>query len=282
MKEARPDARSQAVARIVRLPDDLFLRLERDHREHRAENLFLGHAHPVVDLREDGWLNEKSMHQLWIGGDLPSIDQVRAFLLGNIDVALDLFLLAFEGRRTHLGLHLQRIAQLDGVRALGQPADDLIMDASLHKEPRAGDTGLATGGEDARNDAVDHPFIRVVENDVGRLATQFEAHTGQVIGGVLHDPDAGRGRSGEGYLVYPWMAHQRPAGAGTIAGHDVEDAGREARFGEESGEFKCGRRRVLGGFDDKGTAGASLKDSSKSGEFQGVMAPTTPMGSRRV
>ena len=30
------------------------------------------------------------------------------------------------------------------------------------------------------------------------------------------------------------------------------------------------------------SAGASLKDSSKSGEFQGVMAPTTPIGSRRV
>src|SRR5436305_2519043 len=115
----RPDARGQAVARVVRLSDNLLLRLKRDHREHRAENLFLGHAHPVVHLREDGWLNEKSIHQLWIGGDLPAIGQVRAFLLGNVDVALDLFLLAFEGSRAHLGLHLQRIAQFDGASALG-------------------------------------------------------------------------------------------------------------------------------------------------------------------
>src|SRR2546421_7195835 len=47
---ARPDARSQAVARIVRLPDGLFLRLERDYREQLAANLFLRHAHPAVDL----------------------------------------------------------------------------------------------------------------------------------------------------------------------------------------------------------------------------------------
>src|SRR5205814_1545721 len=110
---ARPDARSQAIARVVRLPDNLLLRLERDHRE-----------------------------------------------------------------------------------------------------PGARDTGLTTGGEDARNDAVDHPFVRVVEHDVGRLAAQFEAHTGQVIGGVLHDPDPCRRRAGEGHLVYPWMAHERPAAAG--------------------------------------------------------------------
>ena len=132
---ARPDAGGQSIARLVRLPDDLFLRLERDHGEYRAENLFLSYAHLVVDLREDGRLNEKAMHQIRVGGNLPSSDQLSALRLGNVDVTLDLFLLAFEGRRTHLCLHLQRVAQLDSTRALGKSANDFIMHLRFDKEP---------------------------------------------------------------------------------------------------------------------------------------------------
>src|SRR5256714_13528782 len=98
---ARPDAGGKAITRLIRLPDDLFLRLERDHGEDRAENLFLGYAHLVVDLREDGRLNEKAMHQIRVGGNLPSSDQLSALRLGNVDVTLDLVLLAFEGRWAH-------------------------------------------------------------------------------------------------------------------------------------------------------------------------------------
>src|SRR5260370_7459703 len=105
---ARPDARGQAIARLVRLPDDLFLGLEWDHGEYRAENLFLGYAHLVVNPREDSRLNEKAMHQFRVGGDLASSDQLSALRLGNVNVTLDLFLLAFERPRPHLFLYLHR------------------------------------------------------------------------------------------------------------------------------------------------------------------------------
>jgi hypothetical protein len=52
------------------------------------------------------------------------------------------------------------------------------------------------------------------------------------------------------------------------------------------GEREEWMRGVLGGFDDERAAraspGASLKVISSSGEFHGVIAPTTPTGSRRV
>ena len=163
---------------------------------------------------------------------------MSTFLLGNVDVTLDLFLLAFEGSRPHLCLHLQRVAQLDGAGTLGEPADDFIMHLRFDKEPRACDTGLATSGENPRNHPIDDPFIRVGEDDVGRLAAQLKAHTGQVIGGVLHHPDAGRGRPGKCHLVYPRMAHERSTCARAVAGDDVEDAGRESRLCEEPGELK--------------------------------------------
>src|SRR5712692_10734848 len=251
---ARPDAGGQAVARLVRLPDDLFLGLEWDHGEYQAENLFLGYAHLVVNPREDGRLNEKAMHQFRVGGNLASSDQLSALRLGNVNVTLDLFLLAFEGRRTHLCLYLQRVAQLDSTRTLGKAVDDFIMHLRFDKEPRAGDAGLATGGENSCNHPVDDPLIRVGEDDIGRLPTQLEAHTGQVIGGILHHMDAGRSRPGESHLVYPWMAHEWPTRARAIARDDVEDAGGESRLGEEPGELKRRRRGVFGGLDHKGAA----------------------------
>src|SRR5260370_17289380 len=119
---ARTDAGGQAIARLVRLPDDLFLRLEWDPGEYRAENLFLGYAHLVVNPREDSRLNEKAMHQFRVGGNLASSDQLSALRLGNVNVTLDLFFLAFEGRRTHLCLYLQRVAPLDTTPPPAKPA----------------------------------------------------------------------------------------------------------------------------------------------------------------
>lgn len=88
----------------------------------------------------------------------------------NGNITLDFFLLLFEGDRAHLRFQLQRVAQLDGASALGKPADDLVMELSLYEEPRARDTGLTTGREDARNHPVDDSFVRVGEDNVGRLS----------------------------------------------------------------------------------------------------------------
>src|SRR5260370_30558162 len=130
---ARPDAGGEAIARLVRLPDELFLRLEWDPGEYRAENLFLGYAHLVVNPREDGRLNEKAMHQFRVGGNLASSDQLSALRLGNVNVTLDLFLLAFEGRRTHLCLYLQRVAQLHSTPTLCKAVADFILHFLLAK-----------------------------------------------------------------------------------------------------------------------------------------------------
>src|SRR5256885_6993436 len=88
-----PDASGKAIARIICYADSLFFRAKRDDREHRSENLFLCDTHAVVHVSEDGWLNEIAIHQFWISGDIPSIDQLSTFLLCNIDVTLDLLLL---------------------------------------------------------------------------------------------------------------------------------------------------------------------------------------------
>ena len=43
---------------LLAICDDLVLRLERDHRQDRAEDLFLGESHVGRDAVEDGRLDE--------------------------------------------------------------------------------------------------------------------------------------------------------------------------------------------------------------------------------
>ena len=79
---------------------------------------------------------------------------------------------------------------------------------------------------------------------------------------------------------------QRLAGLGAEAGDDVDHAGREAGLVDQS----ASRSTVAEVYSDglitivlpAHSAGASLLVVSVSGEFQGVIAPTTPSGSRVV
>ncbi len=58
---ARPDARRQTVLHAVRDGDGLVVGLERDHGEHRAEDLALLHEGPRFDAEEERWLDEPAL-----------------------------------------------------------------------------------------------------------------------------------------------------------------------------------------------------------------------------
>jgi ParB family chromosome partitioning protein len=73
----------------------------------------------------------------------------------------------------------------------------------------------------------------VLEEDVGRLAAEFERHRNQVLARVLHDQPARRRLAGEGDLGDARRGRQRLAGLETEAVDDVEHAGRQA--GRRSG-----------------------------------------------
>ena len=62
------------------------------------------------------------------------------------------------------------------LRERDQLLDELIVNALLHEQPRAGDAGLAGRGEDARDHALHRVVeIRIVEHDVRRLAAELHA-----------------------------------------------------------------------------------------------------------
>ena len=131
----------------------------------------------------------------------PPITTARALGLGDLDVVEDLAVLRRGGDRADVGVGLHRIALARGAAKLGDLLGEGLVDRVLHQEPRAGDAGLAGGGEDAgdraRRGGVE---VGVVEHDVGRLAAELERDVLQALGGLGVDLRAGRVRAGEGDL----------------------------------------------------------------------------------
>ena len=107
-------------------------------------------------------------------------------------------------------------------------ASDFLCDAFLDEQPRAGAADVALVEEDAVDDAFDGLVERgVVEDDVGRLAAEFEGEFFAGAGEGALDDFADFGGAGEGDLGGERMVDHGGSGfAG--AGDDVDDAGRQA------------------------------------------------------
>src|SRR5262245_35789786 len=111
----------------------------------------------------------------------------------------------------------------------------------MDEQARAGDAGLARGGEDARDDAVGSRLeVGVGEYELRRLAAELERHPTDVLGGTLGDVDPRPRRSRERDLVDPRVARERAADFGAVPCDDVEDAGREAGLGDPLGKLESG------------------------------------------
>jgi hypothetical protein len=155
----------------------------------------------------------------------------------------------------------------------------------VDEEPGAGDARLTRSREYAGNHAVVRGFeVRVVEDDVRRLAVELQADPGEVDWRVLHYAYSRRGGAGERHLVHARVTHQRTARLLSETRDHVDDAWREARLVDELRKLQCGGAGVCSaGFtttvQPAASAGTNLKVKRSSGEFHGTMAPTTPIDS---
>src|SRR6185436_3801115 len=110
--------------------------VERDHGEHRPEDLLLGDAHLVVHVGEDGGLHVPAL--LHGGGAaVAADDDPGALLLAEGDVLLDPLLLALGDERADLGGGVVGIAHGHAADRLGQRLDDLVV-----ARPTGEDAGL--------------------------------------------------------------------------------------------------------------------------------------------
>ena len=170
----------------------------------------------------------------------PPPESEFGFFLADLDVGVDAVVLFFADQRAHLGFAIERRTELDLLCFLGHGFDELFVDRFLHQDAAAGGADFALIDEDAEERAVDGGFeIGVGEENVGRLAAEFEGDALHSIGGLFHDDLADGGAAGEGDLVYVGMLNERSAAGFSEAGDDVDDAWRQAAVGEIFCEFRA-------------------------------------------
>jgi hypothetical protein len=115
---------------------------------------------------------------------------------------------------------------------------------------------LAMVEEDAGGCALDGGIdIGIVQDDVGRLAAQFQAHPAQIVRGGLDDQLADFGRAGEGDLVDIRMRGQCRARGFAKAGHDIDYAVGKPGFQQQLAQLQAGQRRFFRYLEHHGAAG---------------------------
>ena len=117
----------------------------------------------------------------------------------------------------------------------------------MHDQPAGCDTRLALIVEDAECRAANgFSDVCVGEDNVGALAAKLKMNTGAIDGGLPSDHASHWRRASERNLCDVRVADQASAGALTVAGKDVDHAGREANLGGQFSNAQCGERRELG------------------------------------
>src|ERR1700689_237728 len=242
---AGPDAARESIGRIVGDRDGLFLRVVGDDGEDRTEDLLLGDGHVVANVRKDRGPDVVTLLQSFRRLDATA-QEPRAFVDALRDVVANALLL---GRANEWAKHARARDRVGGRQPFGS-RDREVLDfgesRTWHHHPsqrRAGLTGVHVGREDTA--ANGRWEVRVVEDDVGRLATQLEGDALDRLRGELHDALAGARRSGEGHHVGLRMRHQGFADDGSETGHHVEHTLRQAHFVDDVREDECIDRRYL-------------------------------------
>ena len=90
-------------------------------------------CHIVSDVTEKRRLHEGTVFKTGHLGSFAAHENRRAFLLSSFNPAKNLFELTLVDLRTHLGLHIHRIAHLDGLKGFDKLSDEFVIDAFLHK-----------------------------------------------------------------------------------------------------------------------------------------------------
>ena len=183
-------------------------------------------------------------------------DDLRTLLLALHDVLLDPVPLALGHEGADLGVHVGRVADLDGLHAGGQAVDDLVVLGPAGQDAGLGHAGLPVVHEagDLQQLVEGGVHVGVVEDDGRRLAAELQRVALELLaadGGDLH---ARRGRAGEGDLVDVGVADQVLADL-TAGGQDVDHALGQAGLLQRLGQQVGVERGLGGGLQDHRGAG---------------------------
>lgn len=189
---AREDGRREAVLARVGLLDDVGVVLERRDDEDRAKDLLVEDLHAGLDVGKDGRLDEVALGAVALAAG----DERRALVLARLDVGRDALWgeqggrsrsaaaarAAGDARRggTHVELNLRDLGALERVLGRGvadldalelglELLEELVFDALLQVQARAGAARLAGVEVDAGRDEAAQRMVISLPNELGKL-----------------------------------------------------------------------------------------------------------------
>lgn len=242
--------RDHTVFSVVSDLDGLVKVLELLDSDDGAEDLLLGNLHIGSNIGKESGLDVVTLVAVTIATQSDS----GTLLLAVLDVVHDAVELELGDLRTLEGILSERVTELVLRGTLLEASDELVVDAFLDQHARAGATALTVIEEDTevgpRDGVVD---VSIVENNVGRLATQLKGDLLEVaLGRSLEDQTANLGRTSEGNLVDVHVVRDGVTSNTTQARDDVDNTLGEASFLDQLTHVQTRERGLLSGLDDNG------------------------------
>lgn len=247
----------ETVGGVVTESDDVGLILKLSNGTDGAENLLLHDLHVVGDVGEDSGLDEVSLVTVALTTNLDS----GTLLLTGLDVAHDTVVLKLADLRTLEGLLVEWVTNLVGLSTLLESLEELVVDFLLHEDAGTSTAALAVVVIDTKVDPLDSGIdIGVLEDDVGRLATELEGdllEVGRSSG--LHNGATDQGGASESNLVNIHVRGNSSTSDLSETVDQVEDACGETSLLDELGHDKSGQRGLLSSLHDEGVTGGESR-----------------------
>src|SRR5215212_4530913 len=240
----RPDRARETVNRVVRLPDGVLLVIERDHRDHGAEDLLSRRPVLVGERRED---RRRKPEAAPLRGGAP---YRHGGILG--DVGRDCFFVLGGDERAHVSRLVEWVPDAEALNRRPHKGEEVFENAPLDEDARAGAAVLPGVAEDG-----DWSFaggllqVGVGEDHVRGLAAELEGYPLYGAGGALGDPPSHLGRAGEGDLRDVRTLDQALPDLAPRPDDDVHDALGYAGVARDALKLDGGEGRESGGLEDE-------------------------------
>jgi len=267
---AGEDTGGETVVATVGTLDGLIQGAEAHDAHDGAEDLLAGDGHIVLDIGEDGGLDEVA----GLLNGLSSNNAVGSLALSGLDVLPDGLLLLSRNLGAHV--HILESVALGALLGGGDELlNELLVDALLDVDAGASGADLALVEEHTNLGSSDGIVdISIIADDEGGLATELEGAAFQVgLGGGLHDDLANVSGASEGDLVDIHVGANGGTSGGAIPGEHVDDTSGVAGLVDELGQAESRQRGLLGGLQNDaaadGEGGGELPDGHEQGEVPG-------------
>ena len=207
--------------------DRVLLVIEGDDRGDRAEDLFASDAHVVVHVDQHGRC-EVEAGSFW---HLAAAGERSSLLAPDGEIVERRRALSIGDHWTDLRRLVERCTDREMFGVLDEASHEVGVRGSLDEDATAGAT-ILTGVREHRHRRVGGRTldVGVGEHDAGRLPTQLQRHSSDVIRRRLEDRRAGRGLAGEPDLGHPAIRNQRVPHDTTRAGKHAHVLGRHPRI----------------------------------------------------